>query len=71
MKAPFRKLSYGKVKSPQILWTTLIITSNLFRNLVSTNAIRYCLWQVLLDFFIMHYTAGLIFKYCFSVSYML
>lgn len=66
-----RKLSYGKAKSPQILWTTLIITKVIYFSiwLAIPMFLGIVWWQVLLGFFIMHYTAGLILSIVFQLAH--
>lgn len=66
-----RKLSYGEAKSPKILWTTLIITKIIYVCIwiVLPMAIGIAWWKVLLGFFIMHYTAGLILSIVFQLAH--
>lgn len=66
-----RKLSYGEAKSPKILWTTLIITKLLYISIwiVLPILIGITWWKVLLGFFIMHYTAGLILSIVFQLAH--
>ncbi|MBD3583899.1 fatty acid desaturase family protein [Flavobacterium selenitireducens] len=66
-----RKLSYGKFKSPVIQWTTLVITKVIYFSIwivipIITGVIW---WQVLLGFFVMHYTAGLILSVVFQLAH--
>lgn len=66
-----RKLSYGKFKSPVIQWTTLVITKVIYFSIwivipIITGVIW---WQVLLGFFVMHYTAGLILSIVFQLAH--
>jgi linoleoyl-CoA desaturase len=68
-----RKLSYGEVKSPKILWTTLVITKVIYFSiwLVVPMLLGIAWWQVLLGFFIMHYTAGLILSIVFQLAHVI
>jgi len=66
-----RKLSYGKFKSPVFQWTTLVITKIIYFSIwivipIITGVIW---WQVLLGFFLMHYTAGLILSIVFQLAH--
>jgi linoleoyl-CoA desaturase len=66
-----RKLSYGEPKSPKILWTTLIITKMIYVSIwiVLPILIGITWWKVLLGFFLMHYTAGLILSIVFQLAH--
>lgn len=66
-----RKLSYGEAKSPKILWTTLIITKVIYVAvwIVLPILIGIAWWQVLIGFFVMHYTAGLILSIVFQLAH--
>lgn len=66
-----RKLSYGEAKSPKILWTTLIITKIIYISvwIVLPIVIGIVWWQVLIGFFVMHYTAGLILSIVFQLAH--
>lgn len=66
-----RKLSYGEAKSPKILWTTLIITKIIYATvwIVLPIVIGITWWKVLLGFFVMHYTAGLILSVVFQLAH--
>ena len=66
-----RKLSYGEAKSPKILWTTLIITKLIYVSIwiVLPIVIGITWWKVLIGFFIMHYTAGLILSVVFQLAH--
>jgi linoleoyl-CoA desaturase len=57
-----RKLSYGE---PKTLWTTLIITKVTFPFGSYLSSVSR--WKVLIGFFIMHYTAGLILSIVFQL----
>ena len=66
-----RKLSYGEPKSPKILWTTLIITKLIYIAIwiVLPIVIGITWWKVLVGFFLMHYTAGLILSIVFQLAH--
>lgn len=66
-----RKLSYGKAKSPKILWTTLIITKMIYVSIwiVLPMVLGITWWKVLVGFFVMHYTAGLILSIVFQLAH--
>jgi len=66
-----RKLSYGEPKSPKILWTTLIITKVIYIAIwiVLPIVIGIAWWKVLIGFFVMHYTAGLILSIVFQLAH--
>jgi linoleoyl-CoA desaturase len=66
-----RKLSYGAPKSPKILWTTLIITKIIYLTIwiILPIVIGITWWKVLLGFFVMHYTAGLILSIVFQLAH--
>jgi linoleoyl-CoA desaturase len=66
-----RKLSYGEEKSPKILWTTLIITKLIYVAIwiVLPIIVGVTWWKVLVGFFVMHYTAGLILSIVFQLAH--
>lgn len=66
-----RKLSYGEEKSPKILWTTLIITKIIYVAIwiVMPIIVGVTWWKVLVGFFVMHYTAGLILSIVFQLAH--
>ncbi len=66
-----RKLSYGEAKSPKILWTTLIVTKVIYVMvwIVLPILIGITWWKVLIGFFVMHYTAGLILSIVFQLAH--
>ncbi len=68
-----RKLSYGEAKSPKILWTTLVITKVIYFSiwLVIPMLLGITWWKVLLGFFVMHYTAGLILSIVFQLAHVI
>lgn len=66
-----RKLSYGQLKSPVFHWTTLVITKIIYFSiwLVLPMFLGVTWWKVLLGFFVMHYTAGLILSIVFQLAH--
>ena len=66
-----RKLSYGAPKSPAFQWTTLVITKIIYFSIwiVLPIIVGVVWWQVLLGFFVMHYTAGLILSVVFQLAH--
>ncbi len=68
-----RKLSYGEVKSPKILWTTLVITKVIYFSIwiVLPMILGVLWWKVLIGFFVMHYIAGLILSIVFQLAHVI
>ena len=68
-----RKLSYGSVKSPKLLWTTLVITKVIYFSIwiVTPLAMGIPWWKIILGFFVMHYTAGLILSIVFQLAHVI
>jgi linoleoyl-CoA desaturase len=68
-----RKLSYGEVKSPKILWTTLVITKVIYFSIwiVLPMNLEVLWWKVLIGFFVMHYIAGLILSIVFQLAHVI
>lgn len=66
-----RKLSYGEAKSPKFLWTTLVITKIIYFSvwIVLPMILGVTWWKVLVGFFLMHYTAGLILSVVFQLAH--
>jgi linoleoyl-CoA desaturase len=66
-----RKLSYGAAKNPKTLWTTLVITKIIYVSIwiIIPIVIGIVWWQVLLGFFVMHYTAGIILSVVFQLAH--
>jgi linoleoyl-CoA desaturase len=66
-----RKLSYGTPKSPQLLWSTLIITKIIYVAIwiVLPLFIGISWWKLIVGFFLMHYTAGLILSIVFQLAH--
>ncbi len=68
-----RKLSYGKFPNPATQWTKLIISKILYYSvwIVLPISLGYTWWQVLIGFFIMHYTAGIILSVIFQLAHVM
>jgi linoleoyl-CoA desaturase len=66
-----RKLSYGEPKSPVRLWTVLVITKIIYVLIWIILPIVFGIiwWKVLIGFFVMHYTAGLILSIVFQLAH--
>ena len=66
-----RKLSYGEPKSAKTLWTTLIVSKIIYMAIwiVLPIVIGITWWKVLLGFFVMHYTAGIILSVVFQLAH--
>jgi linoleoyl-CoA desaturase len=68
-----RKLSYGKLPNPTTQWTKLIVSKIIYYSLwiVLPLFLGFVWWQVLIGFFIMHYTAGLILSVVFQLAHVM
>ncbi|HEY9170539.1 MAG TPA: acyl-CoA desaturase [Lutibacter sp.] len=67
-----RKLSYGKFPNPAAEWTTLIVTKLLYYFLwiaLPLLVLDIAWWKVLIGFFVMHYTAGMILSVVFQLAH--
>lgn len=67
-----RKLSYGKFPNPTKEWTVLVITKLLYYLLwivLPLLVLDIAWYKVLLGFFIMHYTAGIILSVVFQLAH--
>lgn len=67
-----RKLSYGEFPNPAKEWTVLIITKILYYLLwivLPLVILDIAWWKVLLGFFVMHYTAGMILSVIFQLAH--
>ncbi|MBZ9777311.1 acyl-CoA desaturase [Psychroflexus sp. CAK8W] len=67
-----RQLSYGKMPSKWKQWSLLAVTKALYLSIwiIIPILIGIVWWKVLLGFFIMHYTAGLILSIIFQLAHM-
>jgi linoleoyl-CoA desaturase len=68
-----RNLSYGGEKSPKILWSTLVITKIIYFSvwIIIPLIVGVIWWKVLIGFFVMHYTAGLILSIVFQLAHII
>ena len=67
-----RKLSYGEFPNPAKEWSILIITKVIYLTIWIALPILFvdvAWWKVLIGFFVMHYTAGLILSIVFQLAH--
>jgi linoleoyl-CoA desaturase len=67
-----RKLSYGKFPNPAKEWTVLIISKIVYYMVwlvLPLVVLDIVWWKVLLGFFVMHYTAGMILSLVFQLAH--
>ncbi|WP_457616325.1 fatty acid desaturase family protein [Lutibacter sp.] len=67
-----RKLSYGEFPNPAKEWTVLIITKIIYYLLwivLPILVLDISWWKVLIGFFVMHYTAGMILSVVFQLAH--
>ena len=67
-----RKLSYGKFPSPAVEWTKLVISKLVYYSLwivLPLVVLDIVWWKVLIGFFVMHYTAGMILSLVFQLAH--
>jgi linoleoyl-CoA desaturase len=67
-----RKLSYGKFPNPTKEWTVLIVTKIAYYLLwivLPLLILDIAWWKVLIGFFVMHYTAGMILSVVFQLAH--
>ncbi|WP_425427908.1 fatty acid desaturase family protein [Aureitalea marina] len=67
-----RKLSYGKLPSPLKQWSTLILFKVVYAIVWLVIPILFfniVWWKILIGFFVMHYTAGLILSVVFQLAH--
>jgi linoleoyl-CoA desaturase len=67
-----RKLSYGKFPNPTTQWVTLVISKILYYAFwiaLPMVLLEISWWKILIGFFIMHYTAGLILSLVFQLAH--
>ena len=67
-----RKLSYGEFQKPAKQWTILAITKVLYFSIwlvIPIVVLDIAWWQILIGFFVMHYTAGLILSVVFQLAH--
>jgi linoleoyl-CoA desaturase len=66
-----RKLSFGKLPSPAVNWSVLVITKVIYFSfwIVLPLIFGIVWWKVILGFVVMHYTAGLILSVVFQLAH--
>ncbi|NVK53566.1 MAG: acyl-CoA desaturase [Flavobacteriaceae bacterium] len=67
-----RKLSYGKFPNPVTEWTKLVISKIVYYSLwilLPILVLEVAWWKVLIGFFVMHYTAGIILSVVFQLAH--
>jgi linoleoyl-CoA desaturase len=67
-----RKLSYGKFPNPATEWTKLIISKIVYYALwivLPLLIIDIAWWKILIGYFVMHYTAGMILSVVFQLAH--
>ncbi|HEY9221133.1 MAG TPA: acyl-CoA desaturase [Lutibacter sp.] len=67
-----RKLSYGKFPNPATEWSTLIVTKLVYYFMwivLPLLVLDIAWWKVLIGFFVMHYTAGMILSVVFQLAH--
>ncbi len=69
-----RKLSYGKLPKPAKAWSVLVFTKILYYSVwvvLPILVMDIAWWQVLIGFFVMHYTAGMILSITFQLAHVM
>lgn len=69
-----RKLSYGKFPNPAKEWSILVFTKILYYSIwlvLPIMVMDVAWWQVLIGFFVMHYTAGMILSVVFQLAHVM
>ncbi|HCW63887.1 MAG TPA: acyl-CoA desaturase, partial [Leeuwenhoekiella sp.] len=69
-----RKLSYGEFPNPKLEWTKLVITKLIYLSIwiiLPLLVLDIAWWKVLLGFFVMHYTAGVILSVVFQLAHVI
>jgi linoleoyl-CoA desaturase len=69
-----RKLSYGKFPNPAKEWSILVVSKVLYYSIwlvLPILIMNVAWWQVLIGFFIMHYTAGMILSVVFQLAHVM
>jgi linoleoyl-CoA desaturase len=67
-----RKLSYGKFPSPAIEWTKLVVSKLVYYAMwivLPLAVLDIAWWKILIGFFVMHYTAGMILSLVFQLAH--
>ena len=69
-----QKLSYGKLPNPFVNWSKLVISKIVYLSLwivLPIAVLELAWWKILIGFFIMHYTAGLILSVIFQLAHVM
>jgi linoleoyl-CoA desaturase len=69
-----RKLSYGEFPNPFINWSTLVVSKVIYLGiwiLLPILILKLSWWKILIGFFLMHYTAGLILSVIFQLAHIM
>ncbi|WP_440120136.1 fatty acid desaturase family protein [Tenacibaculum sp. Ill] len=67
-----RKLSYGEFPNPAKEWTKLVVSKVIYYSLwivLPIAVMNVAWWKVLIGFFVMHYTAGIILSVVFQLAH--
>lgn len=67
-----RKLSYGKMPNPVTQWSIIAITKLIYLTIwivIPMLILSISWWKILIGFFVMHYTAGLILSIVFQLAH--
>tara|TARA_B100000963_G_scaffold105863_1_gene91862 strand:+ start:61 stop:1161 length:1101 start_codon:yes stop_codon:yes gene_type:complete len=69
-----RKLAHGKLPNPFVNWSTLILTKAIYMFIwiaIPILVLKLVWWKILIGFFLMHYTAGLILSVIFQLAHVM
>ena len=69
-----QKLAYGKLPNPFVNWSTLVISKIIYLSLwivLPIAVLDLAWWKILIGFFVMHYTAGLILSVIFQLAHVM
>ena len=69
-----QKLAYGKLPNPFVNWSTLVISKIVYLSLwivLPIAVLDLAWWKILIGFFVMHYTAGLILSVIFQLAHVM
>ena len=69
-----RKLAYGKLPNPFVNWGTLVVSKFIYLTMwiiLPMVILDLAWWKILIGFFVMHYTAGLILSVVFQLAHVM
>ena len=69
-----RKLSYDEFPNPFVNWSTLVVSKVIYLGiwiLLPILILKLSWWKILIGFFLMHYTAGLILSVIFQLAHIM